>query len=152
MAEARRRGDKYVGSEHLLLGLLADPLGLATRAIGVDLPEARAALQRFDGQALDAIGINSSLAVPGASGASGARGAMADNCRRLRLTNGAKQVLQRAAHEGLRLRETRVTIRHILLAILAARPPDQAALLLRFLDRDTDHIRQSLLPVETDNT
>jgi ATP-dependent Clp protease ATP-binding subunit ClpA len=144
MAEARRRGDKYVGSEHLLLGLLADPLGLATRAIGVDLAEARAALHRFDGEALDAIGIgiDSSLAAPGVG---------LDNCRRLRFTNGAKQVLQRAAHEALRLRESRITTRHILLGILAAQPPDQAALLLRFLDRDTDHIRESLLPVDTDN-
>ncbi|MFD0885532.1 Clp protease N-terminal domain-containing protein, partial [Streptosporangium algeriense] len=34
--EARQRGDRRIGTEHLLLGLVHDPSSLSARALGVD--------------------------------------------------------------------------------------------------------------------
>ena len=65
-AEATARGDRYVGTEHLLLGLLAEPGGVAERALEIGLDEMRAALRRFDGEALDAVGVD--VVLPAATG------------------------------------------------------------------------------------
>jgi Clp amino terminal domain, pathogenicity island component len=56
--EAIRRGDRVVGTEHMVLALLADPASPAARAIGCDLDSARAALDTLDAEALTAIGVN----------------------------------------------------------------------------------------------
>ncbi|GAB3399388.1 Clp protease N-terminal domain-containing protein [Flindersiella endophytica] len=55
--EARRRGERRMGTQHLLLGLLHDPGSLPARALGVDLDTARAALDALDEEALAAIGL-----------------------------------------------------------------------------------------------
>jgi ATP-dependent Clp protease ATP-binding subunit ClpA len=47
-AEARRRGDRRVGTEHLALALLADPESVTARALGVSLTAARDALRALD--------------------------------------------------------------------------------------------------------
>ncbi|MFC6085123.1 Clp protease N-terminal domain-containing protein, partial [Sphaerisporangium aureirubrum] len=56
--EARRRGSRRMGTEHLLLGLLRLPASPAARALGVDLAEARSTLDALDRAALRAIGID----------------------------------------------------------------------------------------------
>jgi ATP-dependent Clp protease ATP-binding subunit ClpA len=134
-AEARRRGEGYVGTEHLLLGLLVDPIGPGARAIGVEVEEARDALRRLDGQALESVGIIADLAP--SMGRSPRR-------RHLPFTNGTKLVLRRAMEEAAGLEERTITLRHLLVGILAAEPPDQAVRLLRFLGRDPEAIRASL--------
>src|SRR5262245_51415519 len=51
--EALRRGDDYIGTEHLLLGLLREEEGIAARVLregGVDLDQARAAVDQLVGQ------------------------------------------------------------------------------------------------------
>ena len=53
--EARRRGDRKVGTEHLLLGLLHEDA--MVRVLGFDLAAARAALDGLDRDALSAIGV-----------------------------------------------------------------------------------------------
>jgi ATP-dependent Clp protease ATP-binding subunit ClpC len=73
MDETRRLGHGYVGSEHLLLGLIAEGKGIAAQLLaeaGVRLEAAREELRRIlEGTDLGA------LAQPGdASGAAGARG------------------------------------------------------------------------------
>jgi hypothetical protein len=50
--EARRRGDRKVGTEHLLLGLLREPV--LAQALGCDLQTARDALAALDHDALAA--------------------------------------------------------------------------------------------------
>jgi hypothetical protein len=55
LVEARRRGDRRLGTEHLLLGLI-DRID----AYGGHLPAARAALDALDREALAAIGIDPS--------------------------------------------------------------------------------------------
>ena len=53
--EARRRGDRRLGTDHLLLGVLhAEP---AVEALGVTLESARAASQELDRAALVAVGV-----------------------------------------------------------------------------------------------
>ncbi|MGW0195818.1 Clp protease N-terminal domain-containing protein [Nonomuraea sp. NPDC003201] len=53
--EARQRGDRRLGTEHLLLGVLHDA-DLA-RALGVDVAGARAALDELDRAALRMLGL-----------------------------------------------------------------------------------------------
>ncbi|MFG6202546.1 Clp protease N-terminal domain-containing protein [Nonomuraea sp. JJY05] len=53
--EARQRGDRRMGTEHLLLGVLHDA-DLA-RALGVDVAGARAALDELDRAALRMLGL-----------------------------------------------------------------------------------------------
>src|SRR6266705_657818 len=55
--EARRRGDRRLGTEHLLLGLLHDAGSPPARALGVSLEAARAASGDLDLAALAAVGI-----------------------------------------------------------------------------------------------
>jgi ATP-dependent Clp protease ATP-binding subunit ClpA len=57
LEEARRRGDRRMGTQHLLLGLLHTPDSPAAQALGIDLDTARAALDTLDDQALTAIGL-----------------------------------------------------------------------------------------------
>ncbi|NUP68945.1 MAG: hypothetical protein HOW71_43015, partial [Nonomuraea sp.] len=62
--EARERGDRRLGTEHLLLGLLRDPGSEPARALGVDLTGARAALDELDREALRSLGLDLGEAPP----------------------------------------------------------------------------------------
>ncbi|MFI7126906.1 Clp protease N-terminal domain-containing protein [Nonomuraea sp. NPDC050153] len=53
--EARQRGDRRLGTEHLLLGVLRD--AELARAVGVDVAGARAALDELDRAALRMLGL-----------------------------------------------------------------------------------------------
>ena len=53
--EARRRGDRRTGTDHLLLALLEDPS--IEVALGVTLQQARQAHESLDHEALGALGI-----------------------------------------------------------------------------------------------
>src|SRR5260221_9395240 len=55
--EARRRGDRRLGTDHLLLGLLHDEDSAAAQALGVSLADARAASDALDRAALAAVGV-----------------------------------------------------------------------------------------------
>src|SRR6266702_1818632 len=55
--EAIRRGDRTIGTEHLVLALLIDPASPAAKALGCDLDSARRALDALDVEALAAIGV-----------------------------------------------------------------------------------------------
>jgi len=60
--EARRRGDRRVGTEHLVLGLVSEPA--MAEVLGRDLPTARAALDALDHDALVAVGLGEGLDAP----------------------------------------------------------------------------------------
>ena len=60
--EARRRGDRKVGTEHLILGLLREPV--LAQALGCDLQTARDALDAMDHAALAAVGIGAAFNAP----------------------------------------------------------------------------------------
>jgi Clp amino terminal domain, pathogenicity island component len=60
--EARRRGDRRTGTDHLLLALLEDPS--IEVALGVTLQQARRAHESLDHEALVALGMVSGTAAP----------------------------------------------------------------------------------------
>jgi hypothetical protein len=128
--EAVRRGDRTIGTEHLVLALLADPASPAARALGCDLDSARRALDALDHQALAAIGIEPGItAGPVTARATG----------RLRLTPAAKAVLT-----GIRdARKSRGAGLGIVLSALLDLPrPDPAAELLAALGVDAQAARK----------
>ncbi|MFI9559417.1 Clp protease N-terminal domain-containing protein [Nonomuraea endophytica] len=127
--EARQRGDRRIGTEHLLLGLLSDPGSTTSRALGVDLATARAALADLDTAALRAIGLDVGQApqtgprrhppVPVTALATGARAAINHTIKTTTRKN-------RNAQAPVQL----------LLALLTQREPDPVAQLLNHLGVD----------------
>jgi ATP-dependent Clp protease ATP-binding subunit ClpA len=133
--EARRRGDRRLGTDHLLLGLLHDADSPAAKALGVSLADARAAVDRLDAAALAAVGVQAETlgAAPAPFG------------RRLPpLTSGAREVFKRAVDAARPARTGRIDTAHFLLALLSLRRPDPAAELLDALGVDRAAVRQRL--------
>jgi hypothetical protein len=130
-AEAQRRGDRRLSTEHLLLGVLHEPE--AATALGVDLAAARAGLDSLDRAALSAIGINTgeftSAVVPAAT-------------KRPPLTTAARATLLRAVKPGAKA--IHPTAEQFVLALLANDQPDPAADLLVHLGVDTAAVRARL--------
>ena len=60
--EARRRGDRRTGTDHVLLALLEDPS--IEVVLGVNLQQARQALESLDQEALGALGLGYGLDAP----------------------------------------------------------------------------------------
>lgn len=134
--EARRRGDRRLGTDHLLLGLLHDADSPATRALGVDLAAARAASDALDLAALAAVGVKVAQ-LGDASQPVRARG-------HLSLTSGARAVFVHAVEDARRARTPRIDTRHFLLALLDRERPDPAAELLEALGVDPSQVRRRL--------
>ena len=132
-AEAQRRGDRRVGTEHVTLALLVDPGYVTVRALDVSLTTARNALEALDRRALASVGIESPpgphVAVPGRE-----KG-------RLRLTPGAKAVFTDLRKES---KGERLGVQHVLLALLSRQQPDPAAELLDELGVDRAEVRRRL--------
>lgn len=132
--EAHRRGDRRIGTEHLLLGLLQDPAGVSARALGVDLEEARSAADGLDRAALAAVGVD--------LGDLGPAPLVARTRRRPPLTSGARAVLVRGVREARSAGARRIDSRRLLLAVLACERPDPAAELLVALGVDVVEARE----------
>jgi ATP-dependent Clp protease ATP-binding subunit ClpA len=141
--EARRRGDRRTGTDHLLLALLEDP---STEAVlGVTLQQARHALESLDQEALGALGIGSSTdAPPLPMRAVPKKPTIRDVAKkdRFRMTPAAKKVLE-GAYKPSR-RRLYVTARQVLAQILTLQPPDPAAVLLGALGVNTSEVRRQL--------
>jgi hypothetical protein len=147
--EARRRGDRRTGTDHLLLGLLEDPS--IEVVLGVSLQQAREALESLDHEALGALGMASGAEAPplpmrAVPVKATIRAVMAKD--RLRMTPAAKNVLEQAV-KPLR-RKHQVTAQQVLAQILTLQPPDPAAVLLGALGVNTSEVRRRLL-VEGDS-
>jgi hypothetical protein len=128
--EAIRRGDRTIGTEHLVLALLTDPASPAAKALGRDLDSARRALDALDSRALAAIGVRPGItAGPVAVGAPG----------RLRLTPAAKAVVT-GIRDARKNREAGLAI--VLNALLELPRPDPAAELLAALGVDGRAVRE----------
>lgn len=143
VGEAERRGDRHVGTEHLLLGLIASP-DLITCATAADhsleLHRARRTLDDADSEALSAVGINVDE-IPGDDGR------VARRTRRLPrspLTDGAKHTLEAALREALAHRDRHIRPAHVLLALCAQRQPDPGLSLLASLGVAPAAVRSSL--------
>jgi len=134
--EARRRGDRRLGTDHLLLGLLHTADSSVTRALGVDLETARAASDSLDRAALEAVGVNiAHLGDPPPS---------AFARRLLPLTSGARAVLKSAVDQTRHAKAPRIETRDFLLALLDRESPDPAAELLSALGVDRSQVRNKL--------
>lgn len=134
--EARRRGDRRLGTDHLLLGLLHDADSPVIHALGINLESARAASAALDRAALAAVGVNvDHLGDPPRP---------TFGRRLMPLTSGAREVIKRALDETHTSRQARIETRHFLLALLARDCPDPAAELLQALGVDRSQVRNRL--------
>ncbi|MFE5034790.1 Clp protease N-terminal domain-containing protein [Streptomyces sp. NPDC056683] len=133
LEETTLRGDRRIGTEHLLLGVLHDPG--AARALGTDLETARAALDTLDRSALAVVGID----VHGID-----RSPIPASRKRTPFTSGARAVLPRALAETKKAHSRRITPEHLLLALLDCEHPDPVATLLTELDIDRTTVRARL--------
>jgi hypothetical protein len=147
--EARRRGDRRTGTDHVLLGLLEDPS--IEVVLGVSLQQARQALESLDQEALGGLGMGSGTDAPPlpmrAVPKPTIRAVMKKD--RLRMTPAAKKVLEEAV-KPMR-RKTQVTAQQVLAQILTLQPPDPAAVLLGALGVNTSEVRRRLDAVTPDS-
>jgi ATP-dependent Clp protease ATP-binding subunit ClpA len=142
--EARRRGDRRAGTDHILLALFEDPS--VDDLLGVSLQQARQALDSLDREALGALGMGSGADAPelpmhAVPKKPKLRDIMLQKDR-LRMTPAAKKVLEDAAKPN-RIK-SQVTARQVLAHILTLQPPDPAAALLGALGVDTSQVRRQL--------
>ncbi|MGA8371042.1 MAG: Clp protease N-terminal domain-containing protein [Acidimicrobiales bacterium] len=137
--EARRLGDRRVGTDHLVLGLLEEPSIEAV--LGVSLQDARDALEALDREALGTLGMvpgidASPLPMHAVPKRPTVRAVIKD---RLRMTPAAKRVLQEAGKPMRRGKH--ITPQDVLVRILDTDPPDPAAVLLAALGVDTREVQ-----------
>ncbi|MFI6710130.1 Clp protease N-terminal domain-containing protein [Nonomuraea sp. NPDC050478] len=137
MEEARRRGDRRMGTEHLLLGVLRDPSGPPAGAFGVRAEAARAALDELDRAALRAIGVD-----PGS--VADARPRRHPSLPGTALTSSARAVINQAVKATSRKTRDRTGPSALLLALLDQRHPDPVAELIDHLGVDRAAVRSRL--------
>ena len=148
--EARRRGDRRTGTDHLVLALLEDPS--TEVALGVTLQQARQAHESLDQEALSALGLGSSTdAPPLPMRAVPKKPTIRDIAKndRFRMTPAAKKVLEDASKPNRR--RLYVTAQQVLAQILTLQPPDPAAVLLGALGVNTSEVRRRLDAVTPDS-
>jgi Clp amino terminal domain, pathogenicity island component len=148
--EARRRGDRRTGTDHILLALFEDPS--IEGVLGVSLQQTREALEALDHQALGALGLRSGTDAPLLPmRAVPKKPRLRDVAQkdRLRLTPAAKKVLQEASKPNRR--KLYVTAQQVLAPILALQPPDPAAVLLVALGVNASEVRRRLDAVTPDS-
>jgi Clp amino terminal domain, pathogenicity island component len=142
--EARRRGDRRTGTDHILLALFEDPSIEAV--LGVNLQQARQALDSLDHEALGALGLGAGAdAPPLPMRAVPKKPRIRDVAKkdRFRMTPAAKKVLE-AAYKPKGHRKLQVTGAEVLAQILALQPPDPAAVLLGALGVNTSEVLHEL--------
>jgi hypothetical protein len=148
--EARRRGDRRTGTDHILLALLEDPS--VEVVSGVNLQQARGALESLDQEALGSLGMGSGAAAPplpmrAVPKKPRIRDVMVKD--RLRMTPAAKRVLEGSVKPNRR--KTQVTGQQVLAQILTLQPPDPAAVLLGALGVNSSEVLGRLDTVTPDN-
>ena len=148
--EARRRGDRRTGTDHILLALLEDPS--IEVVLGVSLQQARQGLESLDHEALGALGLGFGTDVPTlpmrvVPKKPRIRDVMTND--RLRMTPAAKKVLEEASKPNRR--RLQITAQQVLARILALQPPDPAAVLLGALGVNTSEVRRRLDAVAPDS-
>jgi Clp amino terminal domain, pathogenicity island component len=139
--EARRRGDRRVGTEHLLLGLLLEPE--IARLLGTSVEAAQNILDCLDREAVASLGIGPFPDIPPlpARDVPARATVKAVFKDRLPMTPAAKLVLEEAAE---RKRRHRIAAERVVLRILDLPPSDPAALLLAGLEIDATEVRRRI--------
>lgn len=131
--EAGRRGDRRIGTDHLLLGLLHDKP--TAELVGVSVDDARATADTLDNRALAAIGLDVGEFRPAVS---------SRPLKRAPLSSGARSVLQRTIVFTTADRSRRILPKHMLLALLERQQPDPAAELLTACGVDSQELNRML--------
>jgi ATP-dependent Clp protease ATP-binding subunit ClpA len=144
--EAERRGDRRIGSDHLLIALLQDDA--TAQFVGVSADAARAAADELDRSALSAIGLTvgdgtytPATYTPAAYTPAG-RGASRKSVTSI--TRGAKGVIEQSMAHAASVKARVVSSEHMLLALLDKKQPDPAAALLAALPIDHAALRARL--------
>jgi ATP-dependent Clp protease ATP-binding subunit ClpA len=144
--EAERRGDRRIGSDHLLIALLQDDA--TAQFVGVSADAARAAADELDRSALSAIGLTvgdgtytPATYTPAAYTPAG-RGASRKSVTSI--TRGAKGVIEQSMAHAASAKARAVSSEHMLLALLDKKQPDPAAALLAALPIDHAALRARL--------
>jgi ATP-dependent Clp protease ATP-binding subunit ClpA len=132
--EAQRRGDRRIGTDHLLIALLED--AAVAQVTGVDALVARQTADQLDREALAAIGITLAGWQPDREAPPGRHV--------LFMTAGAKAVIGRALGVAAAEKAPAITPRHMLLALLDQHEPDPATALLAALPLDQTALRLRL--------
>jgi len=133
MDEARLRGDRRIGTDHLLLGALHDPD--ISGILGVSVTTARATTDALDKRALLAIGVDTGdVAFPTPPGTN----------KRAPFTSGSRSVMQRMLAHTTAEKARQITPQHLLLALLERQRPDPAAVLLDELAIDRADVERKL--------
>ena len=149
VGEAQRRRDRHVGTEHLLLGVIASAnpvIAPVLEAAGIDLRRARQALDAGDIAALAAVGVDAravraSIPYPDWRRSFGRRRRSAGH---LPFTGGAKQTLEDTLRHAVRRNDRHIRIEYMLLALTDRSSPDAAHQLLAALDVDVVALRAAL--------
>jgi ATP-dependent Clp protease ATP-binding subunit ClpC len=121
--EARHLNHDYIGTEHLLLGLIHEGEGIAARALedlGVSLQGARQQVEEVIGRGRR----NPSSHIP--------------------FTPRAKKALELSLREALQLGHDYIGTEHILLGVIREDDSVAARILMR-LDADLDQVRQQVM-------
>jgi Clp amino terminal domain, pathogenicity island component len=141
--EARRRGDRRVGTDHVLLALLEDPS--IEVVLGVSLQQAREALESLDREALGALGLafgTDAPALPMRAVPKKPRIRDVAKKDRFRMTPAAKKLLEEASKPNRR--RLYVTAQQVLAQILTLQLPDPGAVLLGSLGVNTSEALHEL--------
>jgi hypothetical protein len=151
--EARRRGDRRIGTELVLVALLNEPT--VAEALGTDAEHARAALDAMDNEALVAIGMDPPPAVPQLPAIDPSAVPARPTIRmvlhkHLRLTPGAKKVLSESSR-SMRRGHSHPGPRHVLEGILELPAPDPAVELLAALGVERGAPRERLADRDRDD-
>jgi ATP-dependent Clp protease ATP-binding subunit ClpA len=140
--EARQRGDRRVGTEHLLLGLLRDPAIEDT--LGVTHEQTRLALTEIDNEALASIGMPAEMNTPPLPERPHLARPSVFNVWKghLKMTPSAKSALKEFARPMRHHKP--VHPQQLLLSLLDNQSPDAVAVVLSRLCVDTTAIRSRL--------
>ena len=121
--EAKALGRSYVGTEHLLLGVLSDPGAAANVLRGVTLDGARGEI----------------IAILG-------RGSDKPDGKQMVYTPRTKKVIEQSAREARDLKQSYVSVEHILLALMREREGVAAHVLIK-MGLDLSKAREELLHI-----
>lgn len=131
--EAGCRGDRRIGTEHLLIALLREEA--IARAVGADPGAAREAADKLDRAALAAVGLD--------IGHTPVNG-HAELGKHVPFTPAAKSVLRQTLAHAAAEKGKIITSRHMALALLDRVDPDPAAAILAALSVDRAAARDRL--------
>ncbi|MBP3652438.1 MAG: ATP-dependent Clp protease ATP-binding subunit [Clostridia bacterium] len=123
--EAAQLGRTYVGTEHLLLGVLTDPGAAASVLRGVTLEAARNEILTILGRGTDSI-----------------------EGKQMVYTPRTKKVIEQSVREARELKQNYVSVEHILLALMREREGVAAHVLIK-MGLDLNKAREELLHILT---